>query len=138
MKRALAILSFLIPACVWGQVLPRPSETVHRKGTYRWTSEPETVLTDLGEVMDIHTVRTSFMQNAFTAMFTPETYEIRASADGVEFKTLSSSEPAADKSTAYTIEELGWDGDARARFIQVKAAHPSGWCWLMCDEIIVR
>lgn len=87
MKRALAILSFLIPACVWGQVLPRPSETVHRKGTYRWTSEPE---------------------------------------------------PAADKSTAYTIEELGWDGDARARFIQVKAAHPSGWCWLMCDEIIVR
>lgn len=48
MKRALAILSFLIPACVWGQVLPRPSETVHRKGTYRWTSEPETVLTDLG------------------------------------------------------------------------------------------
>ena len=44
MKRALAILSFLIPACVWGQVLPRPSETVHRKGAYRWTSEPETVL----------------------------------------------------------------------------------------------
>lgn len=96
------------------------------------------VTVDLGEVMDIHSVRTSFMQNAFTSMFIPEMYEILTSTDGVEFKTLSSSKPAVDKSTAYTIEELGWDGEARARYIQVKAAHPSGWCWLMCDEIIVR
>jgi len=96
------------------------------------------VTVDLGEATDIHSVQTSFMQNAFTAMYIPETYEVRVSLDGEEFTTLTSFRYPSDKKVVYTIENLGWEGEAKARYIQVTATHPSGWCWLMCDEIIVR
>ena len=96
------------------------------------------VTVDLGEPMDIHSIQTSFMRNSFTSMLLPERYEIQVSDDGDSFSTLYSLDFKAKDTREYCIENFGWSGRGKTRFVRVTASHPSGWCWLMCDEIIIR
>jgi len=96
------------------------------------------VTVDLKEVRDIHSVQTSFMQNSFTGMFLPEQFEIQISDNGNDFNTIYSLSFNARQNMEYCIEDFGWSGNNKCRFIRIIATHPSGWCWLMCDEIIVR
>ncbi len=96
------------------------------------------VTVDLHGQTEIHSIRTSFMQNAFTGMYLPEIYEISVSTDGEKFDTLYSLAYKPRQEREYCIEDFGWSGEAVVRYIRIVARHPSGWCWLMCDEIIVR
>lgn len=92
---------------------------------------------DMGELTDVHTVSTRFMQLIGPGVFQPKQVELLTSEDGEHFvsrgvvpTTISADDPRL------LFQEYTFDGDWKARYIRLKAtrANPG---FIFADEIVI-
>lgn len=91
---------------------------------------------DLGEVMDLHQVSSKWMQLTGPGVYQPEKVEVLTSEDGKNF-TSQSVIPTTipqDKSDL-TFQEYTFQGNWKARYVQLKAQNPKGFIFV--DEIVI-
>lgn len=91
---------------------------------------------DLGEVMDLHQVSSKWMQLTGPGVYQPEKVEVLTSEDGKNF-TLQGVIPTTipqDKSDL-TFQEYTFQGNWKARYVQLKAQNPKGFIFV--DEIVI-
>ncbi len=91
---------------------------------------------DLGEVMDLHQVSSKWMQLTGPGVYQPEKVEVLTSEDGKNFTSqgvIPTTIPQ-DKSDL-TFQEYTFQGNWKARYVQVKAQNPKGFIFV--DEIVI-
>lgn len=91
---------------------------------------------DLGEVMDLHQVSSKWMQLTGPGVYQPEKVEVLTSEDGKNFTSqgvIPTTIPQ-DKSDL-TFQEYTFQGNWKARYIQLKAQNPKGFIFV--DEIVI-
>lgn len=91
---------------------------------------------DLGEVMDLHQVSSKLMQLTGPGVYQPEKVEVLTSEDGKNFTSqgvIPTTIPQ-DKSDL-TFQEYTFQGNWKARYVQVKAQNPKGFIFV--DEIVI-
>lgn len=91
---------------------------------------------DLGEVMDLHQVSSKWMQLTGPGVYQPEKVEVLTSEDGKNF-TSQGAIPTTipqDKSDL-TFQEYTFQGNWKARYVQLKAQNPKGFIFV--DEIVI-
>ena len=112
-------------------------------GDHRWQGWLDTdvdLVVDLGECRSVKHIAADFMQGFYADIWMPRAVEISVSDDNELFTTLATVEndvPFDFRQDCY--REFGWTGEARGRYIRLKAlhnGHPGGW--IFTDEIIVE
>lgn len=91
---------------------------------------------DLGEVMDLHQVSSKWMQLTGPGVYQPEKVEVLTSEDGKNFTSqgvIPTTIPL-DKSDL-TFQEYTFQGNWKARYVQLKAQNPKGFIFV--DEIVI-
>lgn len=91
---------------------------------------------DLGEVMDLHQVSSKWMQLTGPGVYQPEKVEVLTSEDGKNFTSqdvIPTTIPQ-DKSDP-TFQEYTFQGNWKARYVQLKAQNPKGFIFV--DEIVI-
>lgn len=91
---------------------------------------------DLGEVMDLHQVSLKWMQLTGPGVYQPEKVEVLTSEDGKNFTSqgvIPTTIPQ-DKSDL-TFQEYTFQGNWKARYVQLKAQNPKGFIFV--DEIVI-
>ena len=91
---------------------------------------------DLGEVMDLHQVSSKWMQLTGPGVYQPEKVEVLTSEDGKNFTSqgvIPTTIPQ-DKSDL-TFQEYTFQGNWKARYVQLKAQNPKGF--IFADEIVI-
>ncbi|MCI7707760.1 MAG: family 20 glycosylhydrolase [Bacteroidales bacterium] len=91
---------------------------------------------DLGEVMDLHQVSSKWMQLTGPGVYQPEKVEVLTSEDGKNFTSqgvIPTTIPQ-DKSDL-TFQEYTFQGNWKARYVQLKAQNPKGFIFI--DEIVI-
>ena len=91
---------------------------------------------DLGEVMDLHQVSSKWMQLTGPGVYQPEKVEVLTSEDGKDFTSqgvIPTTIPQ-DKSDL-TFQEYTFQGNWKARYVQLKAQNPKGFIFV--DEIVI-
>lgn len=91
---------------------------------------------DLGEVMDLHQVSSKWMQLTGPGVYQPEKVEVLTSEDGKNFTSqgvIPTTIPQ-DKSNL-TFQEYTFQGNWKARYVQLKAQNPKGFIFV--DEIVI-
>lgn len=91
---------------------------------------------DLGEVMDLHQVSSKWMQLTGPGVYQPEKVEVLTSEDGKNFTSqgvIPTTIPQ-DKSDL-TFQEYTFQGNWKARYVQLKAQNPKGFIFV--DEIVI-
>lgn len=96
------------------------------------------VVIDLDSVQQIHSVKASFMQVPPAGLWTPGQFEIYVSEDGESYRTLYEKTCRTDDTVKYEIYQQGWQGEAQARYIRLRAMRDLSWGNIICDEIIVQ
>lgn len=95
------------------------------------------VTIDLEEETDIHSVSADFIEMAGPEVFLPAEIIISASSDGTDFMELTHLTHEVVKSD--TIENFGWKGNVRARYIRYQAhAGKKYGGWIFTDEIVIK
>lgn len=111
-------------------------------GDHRWQgiiNHNLDVVIDLGTSMSIKSICATFMQIVGPWVWVPKEVEIRVSEDGVNFTTLK--QIANDVPEDYerlVLRDYGWEGNAKARYVQYIARPNSKGGFLFVDEIIVK
>lgn len=96
---------------------------------------------DLGKSTDIKSVEATFMQEYTAGIWMPALVEISVSEDGENFTQIASIPSKWDQNDRMRImEQIGWKGEAKARYIRYKAhnVRRNGGRFLFLDEIVVR
>lgn len=91
---------------------------------------------DLGKVMDLHQVSSKWMQLTGPGVYQPEKVEVLTSEDGKNFTSqgvIPTTIPQ-DKSDL-TFQEYTFQGNWKARYVQLKAQNPKGFIFV--DEIVI-
>ena len=91
---------------------------------------------DLGEIMDLHQVSSKWMQLTGPGVYQPEKVEVLTSEDGKNFTSqgvIPTTIPQ-DKSDL-TFQEYTFQGNWKARYVQLKAQNPKGFIFV--DEIVI-
>lgn len=91
---------------------------------------------DLREVMDLHQVSSKWMQLTGPGVYQPEKVEVLTSEDGKNFTSqgvIPTTIPQ-DKSDL-TFQEYTFQGNWKARYVQLKAQNPKGFIFV--DEIVI-
>ncbi len=91
---------------------------------------------DLGEVIDLHQVSSKWMQLTGPGVYQPEKVEVLTSEDGKNFTSqgvIPTTIPQ-DKSDL-TFQEYTFQGNWKARYVQLKAQNPKGFIFV--DEIVI-
>lgn len=91
---------------------------------------------DLGEVMDLHQVSSKWMQLTGPGVYQPKKVEVLTSEDGKNFTSqgvIPTTIPQ-DKSDL-TFQEYTFQGNWKARYVQLKAQNPKGFIFV--DEIVI-
>lgn len=91
---------------------------------------------DLGEVMDLHQVSSKWIQLTGPGVYQPEKVEVLTSEDGKNFTSqgvIPTTIPQ-DKSDL-TFQEYTFQGNWKARYVQLKAQNPKGFIFV--DEIVI-
>lgn len=91
---------------------------------------------DLGVVMDLHQVSSKWMQLTGPGVYQPEKVEVLTSEDGKNFTSqgvIPTTIPQ-DKSDL-TFQEYTFQGNWKARYVQLKAQNPKGFIFV--DEIVI-
>ena len=91
---------------------------------------------DLGEVMGLHQVSSKWMQLTGPGVYQPEKVEVLTSEDGKNFTSqgvIPTTIPQ-DKSDL-TFQEYTFQGNWKARYVQLKAQNPKGFIFV--DEIVI-
>ena len=112
-------------------------------GDQRWQGWLDTdvdLIVDLGESLFVKHIAADFMQGFYADIWMPRAVEISVSDDGGRYTTLATVKndvPFDFRQDCY--REFGWTGEARGRYIRLKALHNghSGG-WIFTDEIIVE
>lgn len=95
------------------------------------------VTIDLEKESDIHSVSADFIEMAGPEVFLPAEIIISASSNGADFNELI--HLTNEVATSDTIENFGWKGNARARYIRYQAhAGKKHGGWIFTDEIVVK
>lgn len=91
---------------------------------------------DLGEVMDLHQVSSKWMQLTGPGVYQPEKVEVLTSEDGKNFisQGVIPTTIPQDKSDL-TFQEYTFQGNWKARYVQLKAQNPKGFIFV--DEIVI-
>lgn len=91
---------------------------------------------DLGEVMDLHQVSSKWMQLTGPGVYQPEKVEVLTSEDGKNFTSQCAipTTISQDKSDL-TFQEYTFQGNWKARYVQLKAQNPKGFIFV--DEIVI-
>ena len=91
---------------------------------------------DLGEVMDLHQVSSKWMQLTGPGVYQPEKVEVLTSEDGKNFTSqgVIPTRIPQDKSDL-TFQEYTFQGNWKARYVQLKAQNPKGFIFV--DEIVI-
>ena len=96
------------------------------------------VVVDMGKVTDIRDVRVDFMHLYESVIYTPVTIELMVSDNGKDFKTIDTVSPGIKSSEDYLVYPYKWKGDAKGRYVRVKALSREKDAWIFTDEIIVN
>ena len=96
------------------------------------------VVVDMGKVTDIRDVRVDFMHLYESVIYTPETIELMVSEDGKNFTTIDTVRPGIKSSEDYLVYPYKWRGNAKGRYVRVKALSREKDAWIFTDEIIVN
>ena len=112
-------------------------------GDQRWQGWLDTdvdLIVDLGESLFVKHIAADFMQGFYADIWMPRAVEISVSDDGGHYTALATVKndvPFDFRQDCY--REFGWTGEARGRYIRLKALHNghSGG-WIFTDEIIVE
>jgi len=108
------------------------------------------VTIDLKDTLELHEIRTSFLQDQRSWIFFPRSVEYSLSVDGQSFTVAASvANDASDSTTAAIRKSVSAPmPKTAARFVRVKASsigqcppwHPGrgGEAWLFIDEITVN
>jgi hypothetical protein len=96
------------------------------------------VVVDMGQVTDIRDVRVDFMHLYESVIYTPETIELMVSEDGKNFTTIDTVRPGIKSSEDYLVYPYKWKGNAKGRYVRVKALSREKDAWIFTDEIIVN
>jgi hexosaminidase len=93
---------------------------------------------DLGAEKDITEVTAQFMQMCIPDVWFPAEVIISASSDGNEFSELGRIEHTVTRDEGLSFKEYGWNGNAKARYINYRAKCGPQRGWLFTDEIIIK
>jgi len=102
----------------------------------------------MGEVLSIHSVKTSFLQEQGSWIFFPERVAVSVSEDGKNFKALRPIINKLKEDFDAASKTFDFDVNKKARYIKVHAKNigicpawhqgVGGDAWIFVDEIIVE
>lgn len=91
---------------------------------------------DLGEVTDLHSVSSRWMQLTGPGVYQPEQVELLISEDGKTFTSQGVVPTTVSQDNSeLTFQEYAFHGNWKARYVQVKAKNPKGFIFV--DEIVI-
>ena len=96
------------------------------------------VTIDMEAETALHDISVSFMQFAGPEIFAPQTFTVLVSNDGQTFTELYREEKNVGRSPDYFIRHCRWSGNARARYVRIKATAGQFGGWIFTDEIVVN
>ncbi len=93
---------------------------------------------DLGEVMDLHQVSSKWMQLTGPWVFQPEQVEILTSEDGKNFTSQGVVPTTVSRENPDLIfQEYTFNGNWKARYLQIKAKNSPKGGFIFVDEIVI-
>lgn len=93
---------------------------------------------DLGEVMDLHQVSSKWMQLKGPWVYQPEQVEILTSEDGKNFTSQGIIPTTVSRENPDLIfQEYTFNGNWKARYLQVKAKNKPNGGFIFVDEIVI-
>ena len=116
-----------------------PGGLSHGDGRWQGFLVPEIELVvDMGDMSTIKSVSTRFLQTAGAEIWFPKEVSFLISDDNENFTELMSRPDITDpKSEGTLFEQFEWKGDAKGRYLKVKAVRKDLGGWLFLDEIVV-
>lgn len=91
---------------------------------------------DLGEVIDLHQVSSKWMQLTGPGVYQPEKVEVLTSEDGKNFTSQGVIPTTIPQNKSdLTFQEYTFQGNWKARYVQLKAQNPKGFIFV--DEIVI-
>lgn len=116
-----------------------PGGPAHGDGQWQGFIIPEIeIIIDLGEVMPIKYLKTSFLQNAGAEIWLPANVSFSVSNDKSSFTMLQDFVDETDPKAEGTFPKpFAWSGLTEGRYLKLKANRKSVNGWLFLDEIVV-
>lgn len=116
-----------------------PGGPAHGDGHWQGFLSPSIdIVIDLGEIIPIKSLETSFLQNAGAEIWLPADIEFLISNDNEDYSSLLLFTDNTDTKAEGTFPEFfKWNGSEDARYIKLKANRKSVKGWMFIDEIIV-
>lgn len=116
-----------------------PGGPAHGDGQWQGFIIPEIeIIIDLGEVMPIKYLKTSFLQNAGAEIWLPANVSFSVSNDKSSFTMLQDFVDETDPKAEGTFSKpFAWSGQTEGRYLKLKANRKSVNGWLFLDEIVV-
>lgn len=111
-------------------------------GDHKWqgTMKDFDVTVDLGKIMPVHYVGTTFMQSAGAWVYLPERVEVSVSDDGKSFRpvdTVWRDVPQDEQAILFKLYAVTCR--EKARYIRVHAVkNPKAGAWLFTDEVVIN
>lgn len=96
------------------------------------------VVIDFGKDIDISSVKADFLHINTVWIFTPNEIELSVSSDNKIFTTIDKRAPKIKKEQVYCIYPYSWKGQARGRYLRLKAKGNIIGGWIFTDEIRVN
>lgn len=106
----------------------------------RWQGYTDNLdcIIDLGEVMDLHQVSSKWMQLKGPWVFQPEQVEILTSEDGKNFTSQGVIPTTVSRENPDLIfQEYTFNGNWKARYLQVKAKNSPKGGFIFVDEVVI-
>ncbi len=96
------------------------------------------VAIDLGESMDISSVKVNFLQICGPEIFFPASFTVSVSENGCDFEQLCFKETPVVKSATTEVRSDLWEGRAQGRFVRVQATSGEFGGWIFADEVEIK
>ncbi len=124
----------------------------YRSGTWQGYNDTDIIATlDLGEVQDIRSISSNFLQDQRSWIFYPTKVSFLISSDGINFEEYFTEDiNATSKNDEVTIKSVTENKSTKARYVKLMAktvgdlpewhlgAPDDGKSWIFIDEIIVE
>ncbi len=96
------------------------------------------VVVDMGKVTEIRDVEVDFMHQYDAVIYAPASVELMVSDDGKNYKTIDTAQPGVKTKEAYLVYPYRWKGNAKGRYVRVRALSREKDAWIFTDEVIVN
>ena len=96
------------------------------------------VVVDMGKVTEIRNVEVDFMHQYDAVIYAPASVELMVSDDGKNYKTIDTAQPGVKTKEAYLVYPYRWKGNAKGRYVRVRALSREKDAWIFTDEVIVN